>query len=245
MISVLLLGLIMGMRHAIESDHVSAVASIMARDNGSGRQALKLGTLWGGGHALTLFGVGVVFLAFDWGAPEVFSQWLELAVGFMLVALGGDLVRRVVAERIHFHAHKHGGQVSHMHVHSHGDVLATQKPSKPDHDPLIHPHRHDGAGLSLRAFAVGMVHGVAGSAALVLLVLGTIQSFWVGVAYMLLFGVGSIVGMALLSTTISLPLRFSARSLTWAFNGLQGGIGVWTLALGVLLVEEHFFNLIG
>jgi len=237
----------MGMRHAIESDHVAAVASLMAGD-GSGRQALKLGTWWGGGHALTLFGVGVVFLAFDWGPTEAFSDWLELAVGFMLVVLGGDLLRRVVAERIHFHFHNHGNAEPHVHAHSHANSLSVQVADQgadaPIHDRANHPHRH-GPGLSLRAFMVGMVHGMAGSAALVLLVLGSIQSFWLGVAYMLLFGLGSILGMALLSAIISMPLRFSARSLTWAFNGLQGGIGVWTLVLGALLIEEHLSFLMG
>ena len=237
MTSILLLGLIMGMRHAIESDHVAAVASLAAGESGRGR-IMRLGAIWGGGHALTLFAVGVVFVAFDWGAPEVFSGWLELAVGVMLVALGADLVRRVVSERIHFHAHRHRGlkgPVQHFHAHAH---------ATPHTDAVHHAHRH-GARLTWRAFIVGMVHGMAGSAALVVLVLGTVESLWLGIGYMALFGLGSIVGMAVLSLTISVPLRLSARSMTWAYNGLQGAVGVWTLVLGADIVATRITPLLG
>lgn len=242
MFSAIFLGLMMGMRHAIEADHVAALASLMARDVPR-RGLWKLGTLWGSGHAVTLFGVGLFFLAFDWAAPEQFSGWLELVVGFMLVALGLDLIRRMVMDRIHFHTHDHGDRVRHFHAHSHADDTLERTANRA-HDPAQHPHRH-GARLSLRAFVIGMVHGMAGSAALVLVVLGSIQSFWLGVVYMILFGVGSVVGMALFSAVISLPIRLSARSMTWAFNGLQGGIGVWTLVIGVSLITDHATILIG
>ena len=233
MASVLFLGLLMGLRHAVESDHVAAVASLTAGNTGKSG-ALRLGALWGSGHALALFAVGLIFIGFDWGAPEAFSGWLELAVGVMLVVLGVDLVRRVVRERIHFHAHRHRDATQHFHAHSHL--------SSPTH---THNHaRRQGQKLSLRAFLVGMVHGMAGSAALVVLVLGTIQSFWQGVAYMAIFGAGSIVGMSVLSLTISLPLRLSARSMTWTYNGLQGAIGVWTLVLGGAIVYERVLPLI-
>ena len=230
MTSIILLGLLMGMRHAIESDHVAAVASLSA-DAPTRRRMIELGALWGGGHALTLFAVGAVFVAFDWGAPEVFSSWLELVVGFMLVVLGADLVRRVIRDRIHFHIHAHD-RVKHVHVHAH-DANAHAR-----HDAAQHAHRH-ARGVSVRAFTVGMVHGMAGSAALVVLVLGTIESFWLGLGYMALFGVGSLVGMALLSLTISVPLGLSAKSLTWGYNGLQGAIGAWTLYLGGTIVIER------
>ena len=238
-LSVLFLGLVMGMRHAIESDHVAAVASLVARDI-RGKSIWKLGTIWGGGHALALFSVGFLFLLIDWDAPEIFSQWLELVVGLMLVILGIDLIRRVITARIHLHVHRHDEKKLHFHAHAH---MGT-KDNKTKHVKDIHPHNH-GATLSLGTFLIGMVHGTAGSATLVLLVLGTIQSFWLGVGYILLFGIGSIIGMAVFSATITMPLRLSARFMTVAFNGLQGSIGVWTIIIGSLMINEQANMLIG
>ena len=249
MSSVLLLGLLMGMRHAIESDHVAAVASIAAQQTGK-RHAVKLGIVWGSGHALALFSVCVVFIAFDWGAPDTFSGWLELAVGFMLVWLGIDLIYRVVRERIHFHRHQHGAQVSHLHLHAHRsapshaaqqypvDGLGREHDHNLNHNLAHHPHRHHG-NLSLRAFGIGLMHGMAGSAALVVLALGSVQSFGQALVYMALFAVGSIAGMAALSLTITLPFYFSARTMTWGYNTLQCAVGGWTLVMGSMIVADR------
>lgn len=225
MISVLLLGVLIGARHALEADHIAAVASLATQARGE-KEMVRLGVNWGIGHTITLIAVGSAVLALDALVPEHVARWLEIAVGVMLVVLGADVIRRALRDRVHFHAHRHGNLV-HFHAHSH-----RAEAGRDDHDH-VHPK-----ALRLRALVVGVVHGMAGSAALVLLTLHEIKSFWLGIIYILLFGAGSIAGMALLSFAISLPLRFTARRFIWVYNGLTGAVGVVTLFLGGSIVFD-------
>ncbi|MEW7980843.1 MAG: urease accessory protein [gamma proteobacterium symbiont of Phacoides pectinatus] len=228
--SLLLFGLLIGMRHAMEADHLAAVASLVSRRQ-SLVETLRQGGAWGLGHTLTLFLFGSVVIFMDTVMPERLAAGLELAVGFMLVLLGGDVLRRVVRERVHFHVHKHGRE-RHFHAHSHaGEARA-------EHDPEHHHHPHP-QGFPLRALLVGLMHGMAGSAAVILLALQTMTSSLQGVLYILVFGIGSMLGMALLSVVISLPMRFSAKRLTWAHNGLQLLVGIVTVVLGLLVIREQ------
>jgi hypothetical protein len=181
-----------------------------------------MGVAWGLGHTLTLFLMGSVVLALDWIVPETVALVLEFVVGLMLIGLGIDVIIRMMPRKAHFHAHAHDG-AQHFHAHRHVPEVK--------HDITAHAHAHP-RGLPIRALLVGSMHGLAGSAALVLLTLGTIQSIWLGLAYMLLFGLGSVAGMALLSCAIALPLRFTAARLTWAFRGLTVGVGAATVLLG-------------
>lgn len=230
--SVFLLGFLIGMRHALDADHLAAVASLATRTR-SLERTVRLGAAWGLGHTLTLFLCGALVLVLDLAAPVRLAQGLELAVGIMLVALGADVLRRLAAERLHFHVHRHTDGETHFHAHTHD-------PAAP-HDPDRHHHEHP-RGLPIRALLVGMVHGMAGSAALLLLTLETMRSVPLGLLYMLLFGAGSLVGMALLSAVIALPLRYSARTLTGLHNGLQALIGLGTVVLGLRLVCEIGFT---
>ena len=227
MLGVLLLGLLIGLQHAVEADHLAAVASLTTRGKNL-RDAARLGSAWGVGHSLTLllFGGGVLLI--DGVINPQFALWLEVAVGVMLILLGIDVLRRLLRERIHFHRHHHGER-EHFHAHSHADGK--------DHaaDPHHHTHKKQ---LPLRSMLVGMMHGMAGSAALIVFALGSVQSIWQGFAYILMFGVGSIIGMTLLAVAISLPLRWSANSLTWAHNGLTALLGLVTLTLGGLLLQQ-------
>lgn len=222
MLYVLGLGFMIGMKHALEADHIAAVASLAA-GNRSIRETTKLGVAWGLGHTTTLFLVGTAVLLADTVVPETVAQVLEFAVGAMLVVLGLDVLFRITRRRAHFHAHEHGG-THHFHAHRHA--------SHGRHDGTAHGHNHP-SGLPIRALLVGLVHGMAGSAALVLLTLSTIQSLWWGLTYIFLFGLGSVMGMAMLSCAIALPLRFSANRLTWAWRGLTATIGAITVVLGV------------
>lgn len=224
MISVLLLGLLIGMKHALEADHVAAVASLAARSRTLG-SGVRLGVAWGIGHTATLFVVGATVLSFDAVIPASVAHWLEFAVGIMLILLGADVLRRMIRARAHFHLHDHGPR-THFHAHSH-DGENRVKAARHDHD---HPK-----GLQARAVMVGLVHGLAGSAALVLLTLSSIESVWLGVGYILVFGLGSILGMAILSAVIVFPLMLTARRLTWAFNGLTAAAGGVTLILGTVI----------
>jgi ABC-type nickel/cobalt efflux system permease component RcnA len=230
MLSILVLGFLIGIRHAFEPDHVAAVASLTTRTT-SLKQAIRHGAAWGLGHTLTLFAVCTVVLLFDTAISDRIAGYLEATVGVMLVILGADVIRRLVRDRIHFHAHRHGDGVTHFHAHSH----AGEAPKA--HDARHHHHEHP-AGFPFRALAVGLMHGMAGSAALIVLAAQAVNSIWLGLAYVALFGVGSIIGMAMFSAIISLPLR-SAKTITWVHNSLHAAVGLGTVVLGATTVYQH------
>lgn len=230
MLSVLTLGLLIGMRHALEADHVAAVASLATR-SGSMRETARLGIAWGMGHTVTLFVIGTSVLLMDGIIPEALSNGLELVVGIMLLFLGLDVLRRLIRDGIHFHIHQHNGE---RHVHAHGHAA----PVIHDMDAHRHGHRQS---IPWRALFVGLVHGMAGSAALILLTLSTIHSLVQGILYIALFGLGSILGMALLSVVIALPLRFAAHRASWFYQGLSASIGVCTVILGAMVIWQRGF----
>lgn len=229
MSSILVLGLLLGMRHALESDHVAAVASLASR-RPSLRHAVLQGAVWGLGHTITLFVACSAVLFLDRAMPERLAHALEAAVGLMLIALGIDVLRRLWRDRVHFHVHRHADGTVHFHAHSHK--------GETHHDPRDHRHGHP-QGFPLRALCVGAMHGLAGSAALILLTLESASSAAAGLVYVALFGIGSIAGMALLSAAIAVPLQWSARSVAWLHNGLQGAVGVVTITIGTLLFYEN------
>ena len=233
MLSVLILGLLLGLQHAAEADHLAAVASLTTRGT-SLRDAARQGAAWGVGHGLTLLFFGGVVLLIDGIVGPQISLLLEAAVGLMLVFLGLDVLMRLWRARVHFHVHRHGAQ-THFHAHSHA----------PGQAHALDPHRHNhNRKLPLRAMLVGMVHGMAGSAALILFALGDARSVWEGLAYVFMFGIGSVIGMTALALVISLPLRWSARSLTWAHGGITAGLGIFTVALGALLMQQSAAQLL-
>lgn len=211
----------------MEADHVAAVASLATHSRSIGATA-RQGAAWGAGHAVTLFLFGGFVLVMDSLVPQHFAQGLELAVGFMLVLLGADVLRRLIRDRIHFHIHQHD-TTTHFHAHSH---MGGQS-----HDDDPHEHEHSET-FPFRAMFVGMMHGMAGSAALIILALNSVSSIAQGVLYIALFGIGSILGMALLAAVISLPLRYSPRGLTWTHNGLKAIVGIVTIGLGGRLIYE-------
>ena len=227
MLAILTLGLLLGLQHAMEADHLAAVASLSARKR-SLRDAARQGTAWGLGHSLTLLLIGGGVLLIDGLIGERTALLLESAVGLMLILLGLDVLLRLWRQRVHFHVHSHDSE-THIHAHAHAPG------SRHEADP--HDHRH-AKSLPLRSLLVGMVHGMAGSAALIVFALGSVRSIWEGLAYIAVFGLGSIIGMTALAVVISLPLRWSARSLTWAHNGLTAALGLFTLALGALLLNQ-------
>ena len=233
MTSLLLFGFLIGMRHALEADHVAAVATLSTHST-TINQAIKLGFIWGFGHTITLFLFGSMVLLTDLFLPESMANWLEFVVGIMLILLGLDVLRRLFQNRIHYHVHEHRNQITqrqerHFHAHSHGNQQQ-QNPS--------HKHQHLD-NLSWRALFIGILHGLAGSAALILLTLETIQSPLQGILYIALFGFGSIIGMTALSCIITIPLRASATGMTWMHNGLQIVIGSSTLVLGGIVILEN------
>ena len=231
--SILALGFLLGMRHATDADHVAAVATLATRSP-SLAHTVAQGIAWGTGHTLTLMLFGGAVLVLGVVVPAQAAQALELAVGVMLVLLGADALYRLRRERVHFHAHRHADGVAHFHAHSHRGEGAP-------HDPARHDHLHP-RGFPGRALLVGMVHGMAGSAALILLSLEALRSPAWGFAYIAIFGLGSILGMALLSAAIAVPLRLTSRHLKRTYGGLSAAVGFATVLLGCYIVYRIGFG---
>lgn len=236
MLSFFALAILIGMSHALEADHVAAVGSMAARQT-SMKSIVRTGAVWGIGHTLTLMAFAGAALVLGLTISENLAGWLEFTVGLMLIGLGAHVLYRMVRDRVHFHLHKHDDQ-THFHAHSHAGEPAEV------HDPAHHDHNHQ--PFPVRALLVGMMHGMAGSAALLVLSASTAPDVISGFGYVAMFGVGSVLGMAGLSAVIAVPLAYSARLLTWGNRVIQGATGVATIALGaVTLYETQLHTWIG
>ena len=231
MFGILGLGFLLGMQHALEADHIAAVSSIAARRSHVG-DIVRHGLTWGLGHTLTLFAFAGAAILLGRAIPEHVARPMETAVGVMLVGLGAHVLWRLWRDRVHFHRHGHGDGTVHIHAHSHaGETLP--------HARAPHAHAH---GFRWRTLLVGLMHGMAGSAALLVLAVSQAASAAVGLGYVALFGIGSMIGMAALSTVIAVPLAASARWLTWANRGLQGVVGAVTIVIGITTIVETVFG---
>jgi len=216
--TALVLGFILGIKHALEADHVVAVSTIVSRDPRPLRSAMA-GMFWGIGHTLTLFAAGIAVLFFKVSIPDRVALSFEFLVGAVLVGLGVQNLWDYWRTRFHDHSHASGETHTHFHTHREGH----------DHHP---PDRRR------RSLLVGMLHGLAGSGALVLLVLGTVDSPLEGAAYILIFGLGSILGMMLIGTAMAMPFSLSAKrigGLTKRIQLLAGGVSV---LVGVLVMVQ-------
>jgi ABC-type nickel/cobalt efflux system permease component RcnA len=230
MFAILGLGFLLGMQHALEADHIAAVSSIAARRSDVA-DIVKHGLTWGLGHTLTLFVFAGAAILLGHAIPQTLARPLESGVGIMLVGLGAHVLWRLWRDRVHFHIHGHGDGTVHIHAHSHaGETVA--------HDRARHAHAH---GFRWRTLLVGLMHGMAGSAALLVLAVSQAASPAAGLGYVALFGVGSMIGMGALSAVIAVPIAISARWLTAANRGLQGAVGVITVAIGVTTIHATVF----
>src|SRR6202048_926340 len=230
MFGILGLGFLLGMQHALEADHIAAVSSIAARRTQIG-DIVRHGLTWGLGHTLTLFVFAGAALLLGHAIPEQVARPIESAVGIMLVGLGAHVLWRLRRDHGPFHKSGHGGGTVHIHPHSHaGETVA--------HARAAHAHAH---GFRWRTLLVGLMHGTAGSAALLVLTVSQASSPAVGLGYVALFGIGSMVGMGALSTVIAVPLAVSARWLTWANSGLRGAGGVITITIGITTIITTLF----
>ena len=227
MFGILGLGFLLGMQHALEADHVAAVSSIAARRSDVA-DIVKHGLTWGIGHTLTLFAFAGVALALGEAIPEQFARPVETAVGIMLVGLGAHVLWRLWRDKVHFHKHSHADGTVHIHVHSHAGETRVRAGT-----PHVHAH-----GVRWRTLLVGLMHGMAGSAALLVLTVSQASNVAIGLAYVALFGIGSMIGMGALSTVIAVPLALSARWLTWANSFLQVAVGTITIGIGMRTVVE-------
>ncbi len=219
-LTILGLGFLLGARHALDADHIVAVSTMLARAPDFRRSGL-VGLCWGVGHTAVLLAVGLVVISFQVAIPESVAQACEAGVGVMLIVLGGALALTLYREHWHLHAHAHDGE-RHLHLHSH-------------RLGMDHGHRH-GWSDSLRPVLVGMVHGLAGSAALMLVVLSTVRTTWEGMAYILVFGLGSILGMVALGLLMSVPFILSVSQGRYLQVGVQGLASVVSIGFGLSLL---------
>jgi nickel/cobalt transporter (NicO) family protein len=231
-LGVLGIGLVYGLKHATEADHIVAVSAIVSEHRKLVRAAF-VGGLWGAGHTASLIIVGVFVLALRIAIPQHVASWLEFAVALMIIGLGTAAFRRALRSRPDFHLHKHGhGDLTHAHIHFHEDGRL------PD---AAQPHTHAVARIGFKPLLVGAMHGLAGSGALTLLVLTQINSSMLGLLYLGVFGVGSIVGMLLMSGLIGLPFVLSSRKLSGIHYSLQMLAGVLSIVFGVWYAYETGF----
>jgi ABC-type nickel/cobalt efflux system permease component RcnA len=229
--AVLGLGLVFGLKHATEVDHVVAVSNIVSEQRKLVRAAL-VGGLWGLGHTASLVVVGAVVLVLRVAIPARVASGLEFCVALMIIGLGvANFARSIRARRarVHLHRHQHDG-LRHAHIHFHeGDA---------EHAGATAPHSHAVTRIGIKPLVVGAVHGLAGSAALTLLVLSQISSPLVGLLYLLVFGLGSIAGMLLMSGLVGLPFVLSARKLSGFHGGLQTAAGALSICFGLWYAYE-------
>jgi len=232
-IGILTLGLVYGIKHATEVDHIVAVSTIVSEHQKLTRAAL-VGGLWGAGHTLSLLVVGILVLLLRIAIPDAVASWLEFVVALMIIALGTAAIRRALSARAEFHIHTHThGKLTHTHVHFHNQT--TQHASSPA------THTHAVKRIGFKPIIVGAVHGLAGSAALTLLVLTQIKSTLLGLLYLGVFGIGSMFGMLLMSSLVGLPFVVSSRKLTGVHYGVQMLAGVISVAFGIWYAYQTGF----
>jgi ABC-type nickel/cobalt efflux system permease component RcnA len=235
MIGILGLGLVLGLRHATDADHIAAVGAMVSERPGW-RAALRTGVLWGAGHTASIVAVGMCVLGLRLVIPDTLARFFEFGVALMVLGLGGSALARALRGRgdVHSHDHAHGGVV-HRHLHFHdADEAHAVAPAAAD----VRHARHASRPGALKPVLVGMMHGLAGSAALTLLVLARIPSPLQGVLYLAVFGLGSIAGMGVMSVGIGLPFEasLSRPGLHRAFQVAAGALGV---AFGLFYVFRN------
>ena len=228
-LAVLGIGLLFGLKHATEVDHVVAVSTIVTQHRNVLRSAL-VGALWGAGHTVSLLIIGIVVLSLRIAIPESVSGWLEFGVALMIIGLGTTALWRSLRHRsdVHVHEHSHDGS-SHVHVHFHESQ--TQHNSRRQHSHTI-------SRIGVKPVLIGMMHGLAGSGALTLLVLTQISSAWLGLLYLWVFGFGSVVGMILMSGLIGLPFALTGRNLSSFHYRMQMAAAVVSIAFGLWYAYE-------
>ena len=249
LLAIVLLGFFLGVRHATDPDHIIAVTTIVARHRKKSGAAM-IGALWGVGHTLTIVVVGAGIILLGWVVPARVGLALELAVGLMLIVLGlmnlsgasqGLTVTDVES------GHHHAG--AHAHPHPHGDYIHSHVHG---HDPESHPHAPEqtplarvdrmlgslGAYQVVRPLVVGIVHGLAGSAAVALLVLTTIRDPRWSVRYLVVFGLGTIAGMMLITAAIAWPFARAGARMDGLNRGLRVASGLVSLLFGVFLAYK-------
>jgi ABC-type nickel/cobalt efflux system permease component RcnA len=234
-LAVLGIGLVFGLKHATEVDHIVAVSTIVSQHKNVFRSAL-VGALWGAGHTGALLITGVLVLFLRIAIPERVSSWLEFGVALMIIGLGAAALWRALRKgsEVHLHQHSHDG-ISHVHIHFHENETKHKLAQRSAHSHAI-------STIGVKPVLIGTMHGLAGSGALTLLVLTQIRSPWIGLLYLGVFGVGSVVGMLLMSGLIGLPFALTSRNLTGFHHRLQTGAAVLSICFGLWYAYQIGFS---
>jgi high-affinity nickel permease len=224
LVAALGLGFLLGLRHAMEADHVAAVSTFVSRERTLLRSCLR-GTFWGIGHTAALLAAGVAVIAFKVRIPPEFERIVETVIALVLILLGGHVLLRAVGSlSLHSHEHVHDG-VRHRHTHVH-----------------IGPHgAHDHVHLfadARKPLLLGLLHGLGGGGALVLVVLTTLPSPAAAFLYILVFGLGSTAGMLVLSGLIGLPFKLLAGGSERLVTVLQMVVGLVSIAIGGVMLHS-------
>ena len=229
------LGFLLGLKHATDADHVGAVATL-AREFGNAWRGIWVGASWGLGHTTPLLLLGIVILLLKEAVLDRYEQVapiLEFGVGVMLVGLGVQVLWNLKRGRLHVPHHGHGGQ-EHLHIHASHDSGAEPPPEREERHGFFRPGRPT---FRKKSYFVGIVHGLAGSAAVMLVLLPQIDSVWVGIGYLALFGIGTMVSMAMITVVLGLPFALTGR-----FRTMDGAVasvaGSASLLLGVALISD-------
>ena len=251
LLAIVAVGFFLGMRHATDPDHVIAVSTIVSRE-GNMRRASLIGATWGVGHTLTIVLVGSAMIVFRIVLPTRVGLALELAVGLMLIFLGlknlrglftwsaeraGTVPDRKLQDRVHYHAHG-----DYVHVHHHAEENG--HPHDPKHNPVAAMDRwFQASGLYqwARPLIVGVIHGLAGSAAIALLVLNTIPTVRWAIAYLAVFGIGTILGMMLITLTMGSAFAYTQKRFAILGRHFGWAAGVISVAFGLFIAYRIGF----
>ena len=224
LILVIAVAILLGLRHATDPDHLAAVTTLLASTERRARDAAKLGLAWGAGHALTLFALGVPIVLYRAYLPETVQRAAETAIGFLIAGLAVWLLVRWRRGAFHAHPHDHGDR-SHAHLHSHSTS----------------PHEHARSRTPLGAFAVGLLHGIGGSAGVGILLVSTIDRTALAIGALGILAAFTAVSMTLLTTGFGLTLgRRSLGRLAPALGVASLAFGLW-YALGAQNLLPYYF----
>ncbi len=225
LLRILILGLVLGLEHSLDPDHLIAVSTLQ-EPRGSRLSGPVVGALWGLGHAVTILVVGLVVILLDLNIPVGAIPPLESLVGIVLIALGARVVWQLRRRKVHVHEHGHG-RAGRDHIHFHSHATSGE-------------HEHDHLADHLGSLLVGMVHGLAGSAALTILVVGTMSVQVQRLTYLVAFGLGSVLGMAAVSASLSILLGAASRRSLRFYGVLRAGIGTFSILLGILWIGRAY-----
>ena len=248
LLSIIALGFFLGMRHATDADHVVAVTTIVSRQR-SIRHAAMIGVLWGLGHTLTILLVGSAIILFGLVIPPRVGLTMEFSVGLMLLFLGilnlsgmMSWIRENLAPSTGAHADLHAhGDLLHTHVHYHAPANLAVSEEPASSGWLARNFGHLGLYQVLRPLAIGIVHGLAGSAAVALLVLTTIRVPSWAILYLLVFGIGTVAGMMVITAAIAVPFQFSESRFARLNRAMGIASGLLSLAFGLFIVYQMGF----